>query len=453
MVFEPDNKFTIAAIKNLSLSYTNPKISLMKTCYAFTVCCLVLTHLLQAQTTSRSFDFYFDSGNHHPNNMEVFQDSLQNWRMNADEISVLSVHGFADNVGKAANNYRLSEKRSLLVDSLLKVQKLNCNNTAISFLGEEQPRHTNETASGRAGNRRVHVDFSIKARNTKVISPPTPEVSKDKKFIPSQERDTVIVLPEGTRIVLRARCLDGVKLSDIRVEGKEFFTKDEMILNDMFTETSNGECLSTGGMLNLSITDPSGRPVRLKEGCDMTIQIPRLSQNTNYDLYELEKGSGGENLGWNKRPEAVNLVPDSNYFEVVLSQPMLSMNLDFLKVGSDRSRYERYFVKTRVISNGKAYVSGGESVLKLERFKPKKFDMQDCECIPPDEQFVTAFAEKDGTHYFCHKKRGELKRGILFRNKFIIRKKDYITSDSPYALQYELRKHLGKNKTLMTENQ
>lgn len=383
--------------------------------------------------------------------MEAFRDTLTNWRTQADAISVSSIRGFADNVGNAESNYRLSQKRALLVDSLLKVQKLNSDNSALTFLGEEQPQFPNHTVSGRAGNRRVHVDFLIQVRNGKAVATHMPKVPQDKKLNASEERDTVIVLPEGTRIVLRAGCLDGVKLSDIRVEGKEFFTKDEMILNDMFTETSSGDCLSTGGMLNLNITDPYGRPVRLKEGCNMTIQIPRLSQNTNYDLYELEKSREGENLGWNKRSEEVTLVTDSNYFEVVLNQPLLSMNLDFLKVG-DVSRYERYFVKTRIISNGKAYVSGGESVLKLERFKPKKFDMQNCDCIPPDEQYVTAFAEKDGTHYFCHKKRGELKRGILFRNKYVIRKKDYITSDSPYALQYELRKHLGRNKALITEN-
>src|SRR3989344_4091026 len=121
-----------------------------------------------------------------------------------------------------------------------------------------------------------------------------------------------------------------MKLSDIQVEADEIFTKDKMILNRYYTQTTEGNCLSTGGMLKLNIKNKSGEPIKIKKGCDITIRIPQLSQDTAFDLYEMQKSKQGENTGWQKRDEKVTYLKSKRMFEVKLSSPAASINLDFL---------------------------------------------------------------------------------------------------------------------------
>ena len=73
---------------------------------------------------------------------------------NHNEIR-LSIEGHTDNTGKSADNLTLSENRARAVyDKLI---EMGCNKNQISTkgYGMNKPIDTNETAEGRAKNRRV----------------------------------------------------------------------------------------------------------------------------------------------------------------------------------------------------------------------------------------------------------------------------------------------------------
>lgn len=67
------------------------------------------------------------------------------------------VAGHTDNVGAEAYNMELSKKRATSVMDYLVVDGISRDRIAMTYSGESDPRSTNDTAEGRAENRRVEI--------------------------------------------------------------------------------------------------------------------------------------------------------------------------------------------------------------------------------------------------------------------------------------------------------
>lgn len=67
----------------------------------------------------------------------------------------IEVHGHTDSEGEAARNMALSERRAQAVKSFLVKEGAPASRIAVKGFGERQPVDTNDTAEGRAKNRRV----------------------------------------------------------------------------------------------------------------------------------------------------------------------------------------------------------------------------------------------------------------------------------------------------------
>lgn len=78
--------------------------------------------------------------------------------VNYPETRVI-VNGYTDNTGSADYNLTLSEKRAASVRNYLIQQGVSTRRISSVGYGEEYPRATNSTASGRAENRRVEIEI------------------------------------------------------------------------------------------------------------------------------------------------------------------------------------------------------------------------------------------------------------------------------------------------------
>lgn len=67
----------------------------------------------------------------------------------------IEIGGHTDSVGDAAYNQRLSEARAATVKNYLSEQEVDADSLTAVGYGETKPRATNETAQGRAQNRRI----------------------------------------------------------------------------------------------------------------------------------------------------------------------------------------------------------------------------------------------------------------------------------------------------------
>ncbi len=74
--------------------------------------------------------------------------------------SIVTVTGHTDNTGSAGYNQDLSERRASSVASVLRTGGVSSSRIRIRGAGENQPIATNQTAAGRAQNRRVDITIT-----------------------------------------------------------------------------------------------------------------------------------------------------------------------------------------------------------------------------------------------------------------------------------------------------
>lgn len=83
--------------------------------------------------------------------------AVADYVMNDSGITRLSVEGFSDNVGTRGENYQLSRTRAQAVLDYLLSLKVPEDKISFDYYGEHKPVASNNTAKGRAKNRRVLV--------------------------------------------------------------------------------------------------------------------------------------------------------------------------------------------------------------------------------------------------------------------------------------------------------
>jgi outer membrane protein OmpA-like peptidoglycan-associated protein len=71
--------------------------------------------------------------------------------------TTLTIAGHTDNIGSAAYNQKLSERRALAVASYLESRKVNPVRLSTVGKGETVPAESNATEAGRQANRRVEI--------------------------------------------------------------------------------------------------------------------------------------------------------------------------------------------------------------------------------------------------------------------------------------------------------
>jgi OOP family OmpA-OmpF porin len=77
--------------------------------------------------------------------------------MREDPTLRVSVEGHTDSVGSDAYNMRLSERRAVSVRDYMIAEGIAADRITTRGLGKSHPVATNDTAEGRAENRRVEI--------------------------------------------------------------------------------------------------------------------------------------------------------------------------------------------------------------------------------------------------------------------------------------------------------
>ena len=124
----------------------------------------------------RALNFDFDKSNVKPEYYDLLKNIKEFVEQNNYEITIV---GHTDSIGSNQYNFGLSRRRAEAVKAkLLEFGLAEDRIVGIEAMGEEQPIATNETAEGRAQNRRV--EFKLVQRETVQGTTATPEKSESK---------------------------------------------------------------------------------------------------------------------------------------------------------------------------------------------------------------------------------------------------------------------------------
>jgi len=299
--------------------------------YAVTIL-LLFPFIMYAQTQHFSKSIYFASGRYGITGADKAMlagvtDSLKN-------VTSYTIHinGYADNVGNAGYNKKLSGKRAFVVRQFLLSKSLDQQVVIVTPFGKENPVGDNTTIAGRQLNRRVDivVDFVKMVKAVDTIATPLPSINElynklqrpPQVFCINNTKDTSIRCQQGTVIYIKAwsfRLPADCSNSCVTFKVREDFAKSDMILDGLST-TSNGEPLESQGMLYTEANDCKGRKLNLENGKDITVFLPTDTVRADAKIFKGEWLPGDNIINWKNDSNAVlshvkqsDLLPCGNF--------------------------------------------------------------------------------------------------------------------------------------------
>lgn len=205
----------------------------------------------------------------------------------------LIIQGHTDNQGDTLSNLQLSKARAYTIQKALLKAGIAPERLQIKALGESYPLYDNNYAIGRQKNRRVEVFITKQVKDVHLT-----QAIKNKQLLekmrpaPTQfsitasDKDTFFVTPSGTRVYVPGSAFDVPEGQAVQVEMREAYTFADMLLNGLST-TSNGALLTTGGMFEIKASS-EGSAVALKDGKELSLQVPTDSVLPEMQLYEMD---------------------------------------------------------------------------------------------------------------------------------------------------------------------
>jgi hypothetical protein len=246
---------------------------------------------------------------------------------------------------------------------------------------------------------------------------------------PVEVGDTLIIGPGGTllRVPKDAFCTD---ISRVRFQIEEMPGIGEMMLNDLPSQTGDGQCLSSGGVVRMRAT-VDGKEVQPCAGKQVEVTIPTDAVDPSMAVYELQgsgearrwvlseiplAGSGTDGRGYNFRTPFMGAVNIDKPAGVPVLSGLLAKIAKRdrgLVVRSRRMDYDRSYLASRT----------DNMVVKGDQFKPRKMRFTAC-ALRMDGQFAGVFKQADRT-YFVGKPLTDLKFKRL-GNRYVLRKRDFL---------------------------
>lgn len=240
----------------------------------------------------------------------------------------VQLSGHTDSIGSINSNNILSGNRVNSVANYLQNKGILKSNISSKYFGETNPLFSESSESQRAKNRCVEIIVIYKTIKTTAQTSPANSDS-GKVVIKVFENDTTLYFANGTIIEFEAETFFPHKIKDIQLNVTEIFTTCDMLNNNTVTRSTNGDCLTSAGMLYISPTF-EGIDIQPNLGKVVKIKIPIV--NGIYDksmtLYAGVKDTTTNELVWKEIEATVTYENNGSLFYLFKVDTLGAFNLD-----------------------------------------------------------------------------------------------------------------------------
>jgi hypothetical protein len=224
---------------------------------------------------------------------------VEEYKLNEFRVQLI---GHTDTVGNSDYNLQLSKRRVESIKNHLVKNGINSDNILTDFKGESYAINSEQFY-----NRRVEIYIERKAKiqtyNDFLTSiKPIKQVFNvplKSEIILEGEKGTIIRIPEGAFNCSYENGNDSVK-----IELQEYYSLLDFI-SDRLSTVSNGNLLTSGGMVNIEVFKEDNK-ISLKNGVDIELEFPKLSDKRYYTFYGERTENGGMNWVSDKRQVAIS---------------------------------------------------------------------------------------------------------------------------------------------------
>ena len=232
--------------------------------------------------------------------------------------------GHADTTGNDKLNMEISKKRTLSISNYFIAKGIDKSKIENKFLGEQNPIFNNSPNEERIKNRCVEIILHIESSPIIVQKETEKKITENLKF----ENDTILRFKNGTQIEISSETFYPKKIKDIDFEVTEIYSLCDMLTNNAVTRASNGDCLTSAGMLFIKPTI-DGVEIQPNKGMFVKIKIPTMGGAIDkaMKLFGGVKDKNGQ-LVWKDLSPEISYEESGNQFYVFKVDTLSLFNLD-----------------------------------------------------------------------------------------------------------------------------
>jgi hypothetical protein len=338
-----------------------------------------------------------------------------------DKVYQITLIGHADSIGGEMLNLKLSKKRTINVATYLQLKGFDTTKITSKYLGEANPIFSNSITNERVKNRCVEIIVIYKKEQEQPQITQTTESKPSIVEKPKFENDTILRFKNGTQIEITSETFYPRKIKDINFNVTEIYTLCDMLNNNVMTRATNGDCLTSAGMVFVKPTI-AGVEVQPNIGMLVKIRIPTNGGVLDKSM-KLYGGVKDENnkMIWKDLTPEVSYEEYGNQFYVFKVDTLSTFNLDKpmgIICKKDGPKIKIPKLKDAVICQ----TYPNEKFLAIaEKVNKRKFVLDKFVDSKKPQITVVAY-DKSGNPYVATGPLLELKY-IKWRNMYVVKKK------------------------------
>lgn len=216
----------------------------------------------------------------------------------------LYIVGHTDNRGSNHYNEQLSLQRSEVVKLYLTQKGIDLKRVSIDFKGELAPVLPNTTSQNMESNRRVEV--YLKGYNFENVTELEQALRSNNQTITSinpaisnlikGNHGVQIYLPKGAFVDTAGNTIE----EEVTVTLIESLNLKDFIASGLQTKADR-ELLETGGMIKITATTKTGKPLQLAENANLIVAIPNDDREIGMEVFLSDSGAN-----WNATGQPIN---------------------------------------------------------------------------------------------------------------------------------------------------
>jgi hypothetical protein len=220
----------------------------------------------------------------------------------------VAIEAYTDDQGSETYNKILAEKRAATISTWLAQNNIIPKSLKIKSLGEINDGLTNDEARQR--NRRVDMVVSytnigsvdelehyFQSKNNKTV-----EINANEEEQITGDKGTILTIPADAFELEDGSLAQG----KITMQLTEALNPADWIINGLST-ISNGRMLETGGMVNIEAKSEDDKPLRLRNGKTIRVEIPTNSNKEGMELFYANHQAGDKMFNWVQATNTSNI--------------------------------------------------------------------------------------------------------------------------------------------------
>lgn len=286
----------------------------MKKLITLLVVAICLSIAMQAKTTTEKTTVLFNTAKHYLTATAV-KGLSQFIKSNTTHLDYeVTIEGHTDSRGNIKYNHNLSLNRAEEVKQFLIQHGIDEKLILIKYKGELDPERPNVNDKNRTVNRRVEVTFTTYSFDNIEELEAALHTNKPNLFAIQPDQENIVKGRKGVKILIKPNTFvyeDGTPVTEtINLELTESLDYQDFIASGLLTKSADA-MLESGGMIKVSATTISGKPVKVKADMEMVVAIPNKDRKDDMEVFLSDKGSDwyANNQPITKKPYSMVKIP------------------------------------------------------------------------------------------------------------------------------------------------